>query len=48
VRWVLVPLAALNTWFDYYHPGAILLDIIIVLVLFFKSQRGSRRACVID
>ena len=30
---VLVSLIPLNIWFDYYHPGAVLLDIIIVLVL---------------
>ncbi len=39
VLWVLVPLVALNVWFDYYHPSAILLDIIIVLVLFFRYHK---------
>ena len=36
-----VPVVALNIWFDFYHPGAILVDIIIALVLFFKYQRSS-------
>ena len=36
VLWVLIPLIALNIWFDYYHPGAIVLDIVILLVLFWR------------
>jgi hypothetical protein len=39
--WVLVPLVALNIWLDYYHPGAIVLDIVIVLVLVLRSQRDD-------
>jgi hypothetical protein len=36
VLWVLIPLIALNIWYDYYHPGAIVLDIVILLVLFWR------------
>jgi hypothetical protein len=39
--WVLAPVVALNIWFDYYHPGGILIDIIIVLVLVLRSRRDD-------
>ena len=35
--WVFILLVlGLNFWFDYYHPGGIVLDVIIVLALFIK------------
>ncbi len=40
---VVVVLVALNCWYDYYHPPAILLDIIIIIVLAVRIGLRSRR-----
>jgi hypothetical protein len=42
--WVLIPVVALDIWFDYYHPRGIVLDVIIVLALFIKFGLGEDRA----
>jgi hypothetical protein len=42
--WVFIPLVALNVWFDYYDPGGIVLDIIIVLALFIGYGSGRDKA----
>ena len=35
--WVFIFLVlSLTFWFDYYHPGGFVLDVIVVLVLFIK------------
>jgi len=39
--WVIVPVIALDIWFDYYHRGGIVLDVIILLALAIRY--GSRR-----
>jgi hypothetical protein len=36
-----VVLIALNCWFDYYHPRAILIDIILVAIWAVKSDLKS-------
>jgi hypothetical protein len=46
VLWVFIPLVALNIWFDFYHPGGLVLDVVIMLaffVIYLKSQDGSGR-----
>ena len=42
--WVFIPIVALNIWFDYYHPGGIVLDVIIVLALLIKCDSGPDKA----
>jgi hypothetical protein len=42
--WVFIPIVALNIWFDYYHPGGIVLDVIIVLALLIKYDSGPDKA----
>jgi hypothetical protein len=42
--WVFIPIVALNIWFDYYHPGGIVLDVIIVLALLIKYDSGRDKA----
>jgi hypothetical protein len=42
--WVFIPIVALNIWFDYYHPGGIVLDVIIVLALLIKYDSGQDKA----
>ena len=32
----LATITGLNFWYDYYHPGGIILDIIILFFLAFK------------
>ncbi len=39
--WVIIPLVALNIWYDYYHPRGIVLDVIILLALFIKFGLGE-------
>jgi hypothetical protein len=35
--WVFILLVlSLNFWFDYYHPGGFVLDVIVLSVLFIK------------
>jgi hypothetical protein len=42
--WVLIPIVALNIWFDYYHPSGIVLDVIIVLALLVKYDSGPDKS----
>jgi len=42
--WVFIPIVALNIWLDYYHPGGIVLDVIIVLALLIKYDSGPDKA----
>ena len=42
--WVFIPIVALNIWFDYHHPGGIVLDVIIVLALLIKYDSGQDNA----
>ena len=44
ILWVLIPIVALNVWFDYYHPGGIVLDVIFVLAVLIKYDSGPDRA----
>jgi hypothetical protein len=40
--WIIVSvIIGLNVWFDYYHPLGILFDIIIVIILGFRSYRAT-------
>jgi hypothetical protein len=42
--WIIVAvLAALNCWWDYYHPSGILFGIIIVIIWAVKSDVRSRK-----
>jgi len=36
---VLLVVLALNVWYDYYHPAAILVDVILVLILIIKFSK---------
>jgi hypothetical protein len=45
VLWVFIPLVALNIWFDHYHPGGTVLDVIIVVVLFISYPGRISRTC---
>jgi hypothetical protein len=42
--WVFIPVIVLNIWFDYYHPGGIVLDVIIVVALLIKYDSGPDKA----
>lgn len=41
VLWVFIPIVALNIWLDYYHPGGIVLDVIIVVALLVGCGRNK-------
>lgn len=44
---LLVILVALDVWWDYYHPGGFVLDVVLLFVLFksyLKSRFRSERA----
>ena len=36
---ILLVILGLNFWYDYYHPAAILVDVIIMLVLIWKFSK---------